>query len=218
MSVKATNEGKCFVCDQNIIRSSAEQHITKCIKPEGTEGHIIEITTNSTFWMYAFVHAKTTFRDLDEFMRKKWVECCNHRSFFHIGDSILASDIKENFEESMDQPLLNLISNHPNIRYTYDEGEPTEITITNRSSVNGCAEPSIALLARNYMPHYPCKNCSETAEAICKECEQCVCEECADIHECGQENLLSTSNSPRMGVCEYEGLYDDNYELEDIGY
>jgi len=32
-----------------------------------------------------------------------------------------------------------------------------------------------------------------------------VCEGCAGEHECGEEMLLPVVNSPRVGMCGYEG-------------
>lgn len=45
-----------------------------------------------------------------------------------------------------------------------------------------------------------------------------MCEDCEETHECGTEMLLPVCNSPRCGVCGYEGssIYDDCTNLREV--
>lgn len=55
------------------------------------------------------------------------------------------------------------------------------------------------------------------AVSICTECywegDGFLCEDCMEIHECGEDMQLPACNSPRMGVCAYEGSdrYPDRF-------
>ena len=67
------------------------------------------------------------------------------------------------------------------------------------------------LLARNVPPEYSCSQCGRHAGYICAECMWEVdnpfyCAACVEEHE--HEMILPVTNSPRMGVCGYEGEYD----------
>ena len=69
----------------------------------------------------------------------------------------------------------------------------------------------VGILARNNPPEINC-GCGKDAEWVCAICleenmgKDCYfCDECADEHECGEEMFLPVVNSPRMGVCGYEG-------------
>lgn len=57
-----------------------------------------------------------------------------------------------------------------------------------------------------------CSNCEKkVATALCIECiydgTGLLCDDCRQDHECGEEMLSEIYNSPRTGVCGYEGSY-----------
>ena len=68
----------------------------------------------------------------------------------------------------------------------------------------------IKLIARNEMPSIKCK-CGKDAKWVCSECfynnpeKAFLCDVCAKKHECGEDMLLPVVNSPRIGLCGYEG-------------
>ncbi len=68
---------------------------------------------------------------------------------------------------------------------------------------------AVELLAHNVLPEIPCDVCGKPATQICSQCiyEEGgqLCEACAEQHECGEEMLLPVINSPRMGMCGYDG-------------
>ena len=74
----------------------------------------------------------------------------------------------------------------------------------------------ITLLARNQAYHFTCGVCGKPASYVCDECayekeNPFYCEACNSDekkHECGEEYSLPVCNSPRMGVCSYEGDED----------
>jgi len=66
----------------------------------------------------------------------------------------------------------------------------------------------VRILTRNELPDMRC-NCGEKAEWVCSIClydgNAWFCDKCAREHECGEDMLLPVVNSPRCGVCAYEG-------------
>jgi len=94
--------------------------------------------------------------------------------------------------------------------YIYDFGDSTELRlriIGERMGRKG--KEKVRILARNDPPDIRC-NCGEKAKWVCPIClvemENCYfCEKCVRDHKCSEEMLLPVVNSPRCGVCGYEG-------------
>ena len=93
--------------------------------------------------------------------------------------------------------------------HEYDFGTTTELDMTCISERRGKVGAEIDIIARNDMFEILCDECGKPAKQICTEClwegTGFLCESCAEDHECGEEMLLPVVNSPRMGVCGYEG-------------
>ena len=76
----------------------------------------------------------------------------------------------------------------------------------------------IVLLARNVVPEYTCQECQQPAAWLCMECvieedkEGTLCDQCAETHP--HDNYgepLPLVNSPRLGMCGYEGPAEPPY-------
>jgi len=100
--------------------------------------------------------------------------------------------------------------------YRYDFGSTTELQITVMSEYSIKADKSIVLLSRNEPPELLCENCDkEVAIQLCTTCYGYTdiglfCEKCAGKHaetckDFADYAATSVVNSPRMGVCGYEG-------------
>ncbi|KJV07139.1 hypothetical protein [Methylocucumis oryzae] len=73
-------------------------------------------------------------------------------------------------------------------------------------------------MARNEMPTPPCMECNKTARWLCMECiyehdeSGFLCNEHADSHEHDEYGEpIELVNSPRMGMCGYEGPAETPY-------
>lgn len=99
--------------------------------------------------------------------------------------------------------------------YEYDFGSTTELFVCINSVREGeKGSNEIVILSRNNPPEIICDNCKKNrakwvdSMRYCEEafwCEECLREE-HDIDEDYMfEFLLPVCNSPRMGVCGYEG-------------
>ena len=100
--------------------------------------------------------------------------------------------------------------------YKYDFGSTTELQITVISEYSIKADKFIVLLSRNEPPELLCENCDkEVAIQLCTTCYGyqdigLFCNKCATKHAKTCEDFadyaaMPVVNSPRMGVCAYEG-------------
>ena len=122
--------------------------------------------------------------------------------------------------------MPGIISNGDNISYEYDFGSITEELILNvhsyREGIRTADE--VVILSRNNPLEIICSQCGKNKakrvnpEAYYDEkpfwCEECLKEEAGMEDIYGIEYMLPVCNSPRMGVCGYEGStrYPDQFE------
>jgi hypothetical protein len=101
------------------------------------------------------------------------------------------------------------------LEYEYDFGSSTELTVTVMDEYPVKADKKIVLLSRNEPLEIMCSVCGKLpATQICTVCmweENAVfCDKCAKKHAKECEDFadyasMPVVNSPRMGVCAYEG-------------
>jgi len=133
-------------------------------------------------------------------LRDTWLECCGHMSAF--------SDKEGDFD--MDEELENVLIPGQKLIYEYDFGSTTELVLTVISEFKDTPKKSrVEILARNEAPQTKCSQCENPATTICVDCiydgAGWLCDDCAEAHECDSEMFLPVVNSPRTGVCGYDG-------------
>ena len=99
--------------------------------------------------------------------------------------------------------------------YEYDFGSTTALSITVMDEYQAAADEEIVLLSRNEPLKIMCSDCGKSpAVELCSVCmheeEAVFCEKCAKKHSKKCEDFadyaaMPVVNSPRMGVCAYEG-------------
>ena len=128
--------------------------------------------------------------------------------------------------------------NHFGFIYDYDFGSTTtlKITVMDTGFFRPRQRNAVRLLARNEDYVFECRDCGQPADYVNAECfdyleNPFICEACAEKQRQRAENgededepddeqrydpdmLLPIVNSPRMGVCGYEGELDV-YTFED---
>lgn len=143
--------------------------------------------------------------------------------YFEAENLLAAGKIKE-YENLMEQSrgeipksrkLKTALNKDMMIEYQYDFGSTTELLITVAEAYPVCADQEIVLLTRNEPPEILCSICDkEPAVKICTVCmnesESVFCKKCAKLHAKTCEDFadyaaMPVVNSPRMGVCGYEG-------------
>lgn len=211
-------------------------------RPEGNSYHL-RIETDARwgktpYFLNLLVDGKTTFEALDEFLREIWLECCGHMSSFsdpkHQRESgalatmdaydLLDEGKIDEYERIMEdargevpkrRSLQEELYEGLNLRYEYDFGSTTELSLTVLKELPYTAK-EIELLSRNEPLKIMCDACGKKpATVLCSVCaayedEFYFCKDCAKKHKKTCDDFadyaaLPVVNSPRMGVCAYEG-------------
>ena len=172
------------------------------------------------YWLVLEAAPSATWEDLDDFLRRVWVECCGHLSCFRHAGRTIAHDLDEPGgwawnPGSMRGRIADTLAVGGRFGYEYDFGTTTELEGRALDLVPSAARgPAIHVLARNDPPVYPCAECGGRASTLCGLCYQCsgeacwYCEACRTRHRCsdtGGDYFLPIVNSPRVGQCGYEG-------------
>lgn len=218
-----TTNGRCQYCRNIFSKRTIRKHLEKCearqskIKETGGETErfftiLVEGSRLLNYWIYLDVSAKrATLKDLDKFLRDIWLECCGHLSQFIINREYFTISSERDYgEHSMNYKLENVLEVGTTFKHEYDFGSTTELRLKVLAECQGIKrKKKIELMARNLPPEIKCVHCGNQAAYICAECMWDgmgeLCGECATEHGCGEEMLLPVCNSPRCGVCGYEG-------------
>jgi hypothetical protein len=177
----------------------------------------IEGKDQGFYWLDLEIKGASKLRQLDQYLRQVWLECCGHLSAFEIGRMIYTVSLDREWgiapkERAMNVALSEvLLSPGQRFSYQYDFGSTTELVFRVVGKRDGYIGRSpVRLLARNEAPTWLCAVCKAPANHVCPYCldegEPFCCREHIAAHSCGEpEAFLPVVNSPRMGVCGYSG-------------
>lgn len=209
--------GRCSLCEAAVDKKTAVKHLQSCGKmPAKDSGKkmcsliLVEGGYDPVYWLYLAVDQKATLKLLDHFLREIWLECCGHASAFEIeGKKYSSPPMPEMGAQGMSKSIGSVLMPGMKFRYEYDFGSTTELVLKVIGDEVMPFKKPVQALARNEAPIIACDHCSKPAAQICCECvcseQGFLCKECAADHKCGEEMLLPVANSPRTGVCAYEG-------------
>jgi hypothetical protein len=166
------------------------------------------------FWLDLEMKGSATLQDLDRYLRAIWLECCGHLSLFSTGGWSEEDQLpnKTRIDQILDPGVQ--------ILHIYDFGTSSETFVKGVAVREGMPTTSrpIALMARNNPPELICMECDQPASGICIEC---VYEDDKDGLLCRQHvkthphrdygDPMPVVNSPRMGMCGYEGPAEPPY-------
>ena len=205
----AGTKGNCYLCGAEISKGAIKNHIIKKHDGEGQKCALLKVegAYDKDYWLYIDVPLEETLESVDEFLRKIWLECCQHMSAFRMK--------QEYWDEDTDYGKEFEVGSFPTgtqLIHEYDFGSTTETLITFMGEIRRPPQKeAVRLLARNVPPKFFCSVCGAEADFIDTEAAYSsenpfFCTKCAkDRDQC---LLLPVTNSPRMGVCGYEGEYD----------
>ena len=165
------------------------------------------------FWLDLEMPGSDILQDLDEYLRFVWLECCGHLSQFSVGG--WAGD-----EISMTTRIDRVLQPGVELVHIYDFGTSSETLVRSAAVRDGRPTTSnpIALMARNNPPEVACMECEQPAASICIECvyeydrDGMLCQNHEKTHP--HENYgdpLPVVNSPRVGMCGYDGPAEPPY-------
>jgi len=93
------------------------------------------------------------------------------------------------------------------VEHHYDFGSTTILDLSLAGPLPiALSSRSVVLLANNEAPKFACEQCGQPATCVCVECDNPVflCRACLRRHVRGH-TPHGVVNSPRMGICGYEG-------------
>jgi hypothetical protein len=211
MQKKIKSEGKCLFCDKTFAKAGINRHLAthlneKSKAEKSGNSFLVKVETNkrwgaTPYFLSLWVDGDTTMKTIDKFLRDIWLECCGHLSKFH--NAGMAKKAKDVFHKDLV------------LEYEYDFGSSTDLMVTVVDEYHIKADKKIVLLSRNEPLEILCSICKKKpATVMCSVClgydEDIFCDECAKIHEEKCEDFadyaeMPVVNSPRMGVCGYDG-------------
>jgi hypothetical protein len=165
------------------------------------------------FWLNLEMNGEATLNDLDHYLRAIWLECCGHLSDFFIGPA-WGTKIGKNTRAD------RVFGSGVELTHVYDFGTSSETVIKVVSVREGhpITKHPIALMARNEAPEEKCIECGQPATWLCIEClyeeesPGTLCDQHAKEHphqDYGEPMPLV--NSPRVGMCGYDGPAEPPY-------
>jgi hypothetical protein len=175
----------------------------------------IRITAAEMF-LHLLIDGMQPLQRLDNFLRTIWLECCGHMSSFEVKGKKYYNDwdVGE-IGEKKSQKVSKIFKKGIKLDYQYDFGSTTYLEIEVLGEYKIHIEGGIQLLTRNEPLEILCHDCKkEPAIEICSVCmyheASFFCKKCAKKHAKKCEDFedyaaMPVVNSPRMGVCGYEG-------------
>jgi hypothetical protein len=200
------------------------RHLAKCL-PEhaGTQAHTgsgkaqrlfhLVVEGGPAYWLHVEMPASATLADLDDFLRKIWLECCGHLSAFRIEGTSYSGHPDNSWgeERSMNVPLSKVLRSGLKFSYEYDFGSTTHLALRVGGERQGAwpTGENVRLLARNEPPEVRCGQCGALATRINTQEAWApsgwLCDACAAQLDEDEAYFLPVVNSPRTGVCGYTG-------------
>ncbi len=217
------SEGKCVYCNQMFAKAGITKHLAKHLqdlekeqKTTETAFHV-KIQVDEMF-LNLLVSCDAQLVDLDDFLRAIWLECCGHMSSFKQKGKRYEIDYDDedaDFGEPMGELIANIFKEDMVLQYEYDFGSTTAFEIKILKSYNISIKEPVKLLSRNEPLAIMCGMC-KTQPAVkicsvhmyeeyafyCKDCQKKHAKVCPDFKDYA---AMPVVNSPRMGVCAYEG-------------
>lgn len=238
MSNSKQSTGACVYCGREMTRGGLARHLRACAQrqqaiaaanarrgSDQTLYHLqVQDAWSGAFWLHLEMRGNATLKDLDFYLREIWLECCGHLSAFEIGPvsytqiSSYGMDISYGQEKSMNVRVHRLFRPGMEIPYEYDFGTTSEllIKVVDQRQGKPTTENPIVLMARNTFQSPKCGICENPGEWVCAEClwdngaPDVFCAAHAETHE-HEEMLMPIVNSPRTGMCGYDGPAEPPY-------
>lgn len=216
--------GVCCYCNKQYTKSGMSRHLQSHLgKMDAIEGQLsyllkVEVCKKYEYYpyfLYLQVSSRTNMGNIDDYLRDIWLECCGHMSSFR--ETTPYRGFLNSYPEDIDLSLScsKVFEPKQKLEYTYDFGSSTCLDITVIAEYPFQTKERIKLLSRNEPLQILCDACDKNpASWVCIahgwEEDSLFCEKCAKKHEKECEDFEDYSarpvvNSPRFGVCGYEG-------------
>ena len=221
------SSGTCERCGNSFRKSGITRHLQSCLKrnpwpeaqgtrpggPRRTGIHVsVTDSDRPEYWLHLAVPSNAQLDDLDEYLRRIWLECCGHLSAFQISRDEYHSHAQFG-AKGMGVALSRVAPAGTSFSHVYDFGTSTFLTLRSIGETE-VASDGIVLLARNDAPEILCVACSSPATKVGPTPDDWTmttgyCDDCALQTGEDAEELLPVVNSPRSGVCGYDGPWEN---------
>jgi hypothetical protein len=163
------------------------------------------------YWLNLEMPGSATLKNLDSYLRAIWLECCGHLSRFSVG--------RWNAEIPMKTRIDRVFASGTELTHIYDFGTSSETLIKGIDGRTGKALTArpVYLMARNEPPQIECMECGQPAKWLCDQCtiegegSGLLCDAHVKAHPHDEYAPTLIVNSPRMGMCGYDGPAEPPY-------
>jgi hypothetical protein len=212
MDQELKSEGKCLYCEQLFSQKEIGKHLALHLEKMEKDDKLkapqtfchIEVEAEEMF-LHLLVKGSAPMKKIDGFLRSIWLECCGHLSDFG----------HKNFKIKMNHHVEVVLQTKTKIFHDYDFGSTTRVFLKGLKHYQLDLQDSLILLSRNEPLKIMCNICKKKpAVNLCEVClyeaESFFCESCSAKHAKKCDDFADYANmpivnSPRMGVCGYEG-------------
>ncbi len=224
MSLRKQTKGICAYCGKEIAKSGINKHLAACDKwkdaainsgrknsAQETLYHLrIQAAGLPEFWLDLEMRGSARLQELDDYLRAIWLECCGHMSQF----------LDHGNELSMKKRIRDILELGSELKHLYDFGTTSEtlVKVVGKREGKPVTSHPITLLVRNIMPASECIECGQPATMLCSECliEEGIwgtlCDKHAKNHPHDEYgDPIPLVNSPRLGMCGYDGPAEPPY-------
>ena len=229
MALLRQTKGQCTFCQSEIGKGTVAKHLAKCqeyqsvlAKAEKSQSaeeklyHLrVQDAYNPHFWLNVEMRGSASLKTLDTYLRAIWLECCGHLSKFQSGSDWGSPSV------GMARKADTVFKPGDELLHVYDYGTSSETLVKCVSVREGkpTTKHPIALLVRNVIPQPPCVECEKPATHLCVECmvesddSPLLCDEHLESHPHGDNygEPIALVNSPRLGMCGYDGPAEPPY-------
>jgi len=125
----SSSMGNCYLCGATVSKTTMTNHLLRLHKlkadniPQDEEKCYllkVEGVYDKDYWLYFDVPISTVLWEVDEFLRKIWLECCQHLSAFFI----------KKYDEIDGNLNLSTFCVKDKLFHAYDFGTTTDTMIT----------------------------------------------------------------------------------------
>lgn len=225
MARRPQTKGDCAFCGKTMSKGGMSKHLASCksrqaavakaeerkVKSENLYHLRVQDAYQGDYWLNLEMRGTKSLGNLDEYLRAIWLECCGHMSQFSVG----------RFADSLGKTrkIDDVFSRVEVLDHVYDFGTSSETVVKLVEAREGTPLSSkpIFLMARNHPIEFKCVECDKPATYLCLECmyegeEGTLCDKHAESHP--HDNYgepMPIVNSPRMGMCGYDGPAEPPY-------
>ena len=226
MAGQKRTRGKCTYCQREMTRAGMGKHMADCpvrthaiAEANNGDGKLqplyhlqVQDAWGGDFWLHLEMNGEATLKQLDRYLRAIWLECCGHLSEFYLEREY---GTKAAMTRKIEQALSpGSVVSHLRFRHVFKNhcqnawGSARQAADAPPDCADGPQQPAGVYVHDVRKPAtYICLQCLNEDEATGELCDVHVKKH--PHHDYGDP--LPLVNSPRSGMCGYEGPAEPPY-------